>query len=184
MANRVHRWTLDLYLRAIDDGYFPPDLRAELIDGFIIELMPIGTPHAYATRTLRNYFSSRLGERFVVGSQEPIALNDRSRPEPDLWLATPPPEQYGHRDPGPSDLLLLCEVADSSFDYDYGTKRSLYASERVPEYWIVDVKRRRVLTFADPDGEGAYAETKIYVQTELIQHAEFGTISIGSLFVD
>ena len=33
---------------------------------------------------------------------------------------------------------MLIEVADSSLGYDRSTKLEIYASARIPEYWIVD----------------------------------------------
>ena len=180
----VYRWTIERYLRAIEAGDFPADYKAELIDGIIIEKMPIGTPHSFATRTLRSRFERSLGSTYVVGSQEPILLPTSSRPEPDLWLATPPPTRYATRDPGPEDLALVVEVADSSFDFDQETKLPVYAAARIPEYWIVDIPRRRLLRFADPDGVEAYAKTEEYAADQTLDHPTFGRVAVAELFAD
>ena len=39
----THRWTREAYDRMIDHGVFGPDERAELIDGEILEMTPIGS---------------------------------------------------------------------------------------------------------------------------------------------
>jgi len=37
-------------------------------------------------------------------------------------------ESFAERHPGPQDVLVLVEVADSSLDYDRGAKLRVYAS--------------------------------------------------------
>ena len=180
----VYRWTVEKYVRAIEAGEFPPDYQAELIDGIIVEKMSIGTPHAYATRTLRSRFERTLGDAYVVGSQEPVVLPNTSRPEPDLWLAAPPPQRYARRDPGPDDLSLVVEVADSSFDFDEKTKLPMYSVAMVVEYWIVDIPRRRLLRYTEPDGVEAYAKTEEYAADQTLDHPTFGRVPVAELFAD
>ena len=59
--------------------------------------------------------------------------------------------------PGPSDVLLLVKVADSSLRYDLTVKLPLYARAGIAELWIVDLKRRALDAFRSPAGDG-YAE--------------------------
>jgi len=54
--------------------------------------------------------------------------------------------------PGPEDVLLLIEVADSSLLFDRDFKLPLYAAAGIPEVWIVDLDARRVLVFRLPEG--------------------------------
>ena len=49
----------------------------------------------------------------------------------------------------------MIEVADSSLTYDLTTKAALYAEGQVPEYWVVDLNHRVLLTFRDPR-DGTY----------------------------
>ena len=178
------RITVAEYLADIEADRFHPDSRAELIDGLIVERTPIGTAHSYATRTLRLLLTHRLTDTYVVGSQEPILLPPDSRPEPDLWLAAPPSGQYGRRDPEPADLALVVEVADSSFEFDYGKKRPLYAVAEIREYWIVDLQHRRLIVSTEPDGLGAYAKTSEYDDTETLHHDRFGAVSVAVFVAD
>lgn len=46
-----------------------------------------------------------------------------------------------------SDVLLVLEVADTTIDYDLGTKVPLYESVGVPEVWVVDREARQVHVF-------------------------------------
>jgi Uma2 family endonuclease len=58
--------------------------------------------------------------------------------------------------PGPADVLLLVEVADSSLRYDRAVKLPLYARAGIGEVWIVDLRRRVVDVHRTPAGD-AYA---------------------------
>lgn len=53
-------------------------------------------------------------------------------------ILRPRADEYGEAHPGPKDVLLLIEVADTSIDKDRG-KAALYGSARIPEYWIVNL---------------------------------------------
>ena len=59
------------------------------------------------------------------------------------------------RTPGPADILLVVEVADSSIDFDRDVKAYVYAQSGVPEYWLVDLTEDRVVRYTLP-AEGAY----------------------------
>ena len=39
---------------------------------------------------------------------------------------------------------MVIEVADSSLAYDRSTKRRLYAEAGIPEYWLADLRARRL----------------------------------------
>ena len=182
---RPHRWTLDSYLRAIEAGVFPPEMRAELIDGIlVVKDMPIGTPHALATRKLRKLLQRNLGLEAVIGSQEPVILGANSRPEPDAFVARGADDDYAQGDPTAADLLLICEVSNSTFAYDRTTKYKLYASAGVPEYWIVDLKTRRLLVFTEPTEAGDYAQERSFDATADFEHERFGRILLRDLFVE
>lgn len=79
-------------------------------------------------------------------------------PQPDFAVLRPRPDFYAAGDrPGPPDVLLLAEVADSSLRYDRTVKLPLYARTGIPEVWIVDLKRRVLHAHRRPT-EGDYAE--------------------------
>lgn len=50
----------------------------------------------------------------VIATQNPMALNEFSEPEPDIALLRPPAQSYLKQHPEPQDVLLLIEVADTS----------------------------------------------------------------------
>jgi Uma2 family endonuclease len=61
------------------------------------------------------------------------------------------------RHPGPNDLLLVVEVADSSVEYDRNVKAQAYGEAGIPEYWGVDLENEVVEVFRRPEADG-YAE--------------------------
>src|SRR3954463_1461373 len=67
-------------------GILKPDERVELLDGEIVPMNPIGSPHAWCVIRL-NWLFSGFPDRFVTIVQSPLRLNDRSEPEPDIVLA-------------------------------------------------------------------------------------------------
>jgi Uma2 family endonuclease len=48
---------------------------------------------------------------------------------------------------------LVIEIADNTLGSDLDEKKQLYLSLGVPEYWVVDVRGKRVLTFRLVDGK-------------------------------
>jgi hypothetical protein len=67
------------------------------------------------------------------------------RPRDDFYRATLP---------GPSDLLPVVEVADTSLTYDRTVKLPLYALTGIPEVWLVDLARNEVTVHHDPTPDG------------------------------
>jgi len=149
---RRHLITVGEYLQMGAAGILGPEARVELIDGEIIDMPPIGAPHAGGVNRLLAALSGTLAGRVVVSAQNPILLGDISAPLPDLALLRPRDDYYAQAHPGPGDVLLLIEVADSSLAYDRETKLPLYAHFKIPEVWLVDLIGRHLDVYRDPDG--------------------------------
>ena len=95
------------------------------------------------------------GDEAIVRVQGPVRLSLYTEPEPDVVLLRPRADFYASAHPGPADVLLLVEVADSSIDFDRDVKAYVYAQSGVPEYWLVDLTEDRVVRYTLP-AEGAY----------------------------
>jgi Uma2 family endonuclease len=128
----------------ITAGILAEDDRVELIEGEIVCMSPIGTRHSACIDRLTMLFARRLGRRAIVRVQSPITLDDQSEPQPDVTVLKPRDDFYATRHPGPKDVLLLVEVADSSLEYDRGVKVPLYARAGIQEVWTVDVIQRSI----------------------------------------
>lgn len=155
------RFSVEEYHAMASAGILAPDERVELIDGEIIEMSPIGSRHAACVRRLARFFHRAVGRRALVGVQDPIRLGDRSEPEPDLSLLTYREDFFADRHPGPEEVLLLVEVADTSLAYDRRVKLPLYARHDIVEVWLVDLEGRSVEVHRRPGGDG-YAESRVH----------------------
>ena len=114
-APRRHPITVGEYIQMGVTGILGPEPRVELIDGEIIDMPPMGAPHAGGVKRLIRVLTQALGERAIVAAQDPIVLGDLSAPQPDLAVLRPRDDFYAEAHPGPEDVLLLIEVAASSF---------------------------------------------------------------------
>jgi Uma2 family endonuclease len=140
-------FTVEEYYEMARAGILKPDERVELLDGEIVRMNAIGSPHAWCVNRLTGFFF-RIEDRLKVGPQNPLRLNDRSEPEPDVVILQPDTPEDRH--PEPADVFLVIEVADSSISVDRRRKRPMYARAGIPEYWIVDLNADRVEIYRDP----------------------------------
>ena len=139
-------FTIEQFQRMDQLGIFAGEQRLELIHGEIVEMSPIGIRHSAAVDRLTNLFSSS-DRRCIVRGQNPIQLGNTSLPQPDVTLLRWRDDFYDKAYPGPADVLLLVEVADTSLAYDRDVKVPLYAQARIPEVWIVDLNKRELAMY-------------------------------------
>jgi len=149
-----HRFTVRDYYRMAEDGILEPDVRVELIEGEILEMPPIGPPHAATVTQLSTQLTLEVAEEVTVRTQLPVRLSDRTEPQPDICLIRSRPDAYRLRHPEPDDILLVIEVSDSSVAYDRIKKGRLYSRSWIPEYWLVDIPGRRLEVYRSPGREG------------------------------
>src|SRR3954471_14581118 len=154
LERRPYRFTVDQYHQMGEAGVFRPEDRVELIDGEIIAMNPISDPHAGGVNRLNQAFIERLARRALVAPQNPVRLTLHDEPQPDLAILRFRADFYASLGPRPEDVLLLIEVSDSSVSYDRRVKAPLYASNGIPEYWVVDLGRGQVVVYRDPSPEG------------------------------
>ena len=149
-----YRLTVDDYHRMADAGILGEDDRVELIQGELIEMTPIGSSHAGSVAWIAQRFSELVAGRVVVWNQNPIRLDRQSEPQPDVALLRPRADGYRSALPGPEDVLLVVEVADSSLGYDRDVKGPLYAAHAISEYWLVDLASRCLVRHREPAADG------------------------------
>jgi Uma2 family endonuclease len=155
VAVRKRRFTADDYQRMGQVGILSADDRVELIDGEVVAMTPIGPRHCASVDRATRLLVMRTGETAIVRVQGSVRLDFYTEPEPDVVLLRPRLDYYASAHPGPADILLIIEVADSSIDYDRDVKSHVYAQAGVPEYWLVDLNADVVVRYTSPE-YGAY----------------------------
>ena len=155
-----YRFSVDEYHQMVEAGVFNEDDPVELIEGEIVEMAPIGSRHAACVKKLNQLFTSVLGDQVIVSVQDPIGIGG-SEPEPDIALLRPRDHFYVAKHPGPEDVLLVVEVADSSFQYDREVKMPLYARSGIVEAWLVDLGNDEVVVYREPSPKG-YGSMQTY----------------------
>jgi len=149
---RLRPITVAEYHRMGEIGILGPDERVQLVSGRILEMPPIGPRHAARVGVLDHLFSSRFEGRAAVRSQQPITLDSRSEPEPDVVIACRSRDGYESAHPTAAEVLLVVEVSDATLSTDRVEKLTAYAKSNVPEYWIVNLVDGVVELYAEPDG--------------------------------
>lgn len=159
VAIERYRFTVDAYHRLGEAGILGEDDRVELIEGEITMMSPVGGRHAACVSRLTRLFVQQTGERAIVRVQDPVHLDERSEPQPDLAVLRPRQDFYASGHPRPEDVLLLVEVADSSLGYDRDVKLPLYGRAGIRELWIVDLDGEAIEVYRQP-GRRGYAEVR------------------------
>ena len=181
MSVKVARrqFTVDDYYRMAEAGILGEDDRVELIEGEIVEMTPIGSHHAGIVDRLTALLSRALPTRAAnVRVQNPIRLTNLSEPQPDLTLLRPRSDFYTGAHPGPADVLLVIEVADTSLDYDRDVKLGVYASAGIPEVWIVNLSADNVEVYAQPSANG-YASQRVARRGQTITPASLPDLRLA-----
>jgi Uma2 family endonuclease len=150
------RLDIDVYYRMAEAGILTDARHVELIDGEIIDMAAIGSPHAAVTNRLARRFARALrDEATLVNVQSPLRLDPYNEPQPDLMLLRTRDDDYRASHPSAADVLLLVEVSETSLVYDRGIKLALYAKFEVPEVWIIDLPGSAVEIYREPK-DGVY----------------------------
>jgi Uma2 family endonuclease len=149
----LYRLSVEQYHQMSRQGILKDGDPVELVEGILVQKMTKNPPHTFATQTLRDLLPRLLPAGWFVNDQEPVTTSD-SEPVPDVAIIRGERRQYleQSRHPGPQDMALVVEVADSSLEIDETNKVRAYGLARIPVYWIVNLVDRRVQVYTDPTG--------------------------------
>jgi Uma2 family endonuclease len=172
---RHRKFTVEDFYRMSEAGILTEDDRVELIEGEIIEMTPVGSRHASVVDRLTQLLVRRLGGEFIVRVQNPIRLADESEPEPDIALLEAREDYYAGAHPGPGDVRLIVEVAESSRVSDREVKVPLYARHGVPEVWLIDLEADSVERFGRPVS-GEYRSAQRFARGESVASESVPTL--------
>lgn len=177
---QLRLWTVEEYHRMAEAGIFGAEERVELLEGNIIWKSPKGTAHRSAVGRTNYLLKNRLGNRAWISIQDPITLNERSEPEPDIAVVKLDPLDYADHHPTPPEVYLVIEVADSSLKLDCKTKAKAYSKAGIKDYWVLDVVSRQLHVFREPTQDGYQSEV-VLSEDATISPLDFPDLSIAIL---
>ena len=155
MTVTLAKWTIDEYHSMIEAGLLD-NRQVELLKGKIVEMSPEGEAHAYFSSEAEDYLRTLLGDRATIRSGKPITLPDDSEPEPDIAIVQRLGREYLAHHPYPENIYWLIEYSNSSLEKDLNVKTKIYAAVGIKEYWVVNLKKRQLIVFREPQ-ETEYA---------------------------
>lgn len=182
--------TTPLFFAMIEAGLLPPDRRVFLWGGRLCEKMAKTVAHALTAYAIGEALRPLLGHDWLIWPENPIALDERHAPLPDVTVIRGPIDVYAHerRHPGPGDVGLIVEVGVSSLALDLTERAEKFARALVPCYWVADVAGRRIIEHADPEvvaGVGRYARVRPYAMGDeiplVLDGRELGRLAVTAL---
>jgi len=175
---QIRLWSIADYHQMIEAGILDEDDRVELLEGKIVCMSPQRPFHAASVQRSSRLLFQLLSDRAEIRVQLPVILGNDSEPEPDLAVVRFDADEYSFRHPEVLDIYLLIEVADSTIAKDRNQKARIYAKNQVLEYWILDLQKRQVYVFRQPE-EGVYREKLILNSDDSITMQAFPDVAIA-----
>jgi Uma2 family endonuclease len=159
LAAPPRRFTVEEYHRLAELGVLHEDDRVELLNGVIVDMMPIGPFHGGSVNRLIRMFERLSRDRWITSAQNPVPIGEHNEPQPDLLLLRPRNDFYVASHARPEEVFLLIEVADSTLLIDREDKLPIYAAAGITEVWIVNLPERVIEVYSSPSN-GAYANVR------------------------
>src|SRR6266567_5927372 len=174
---RHWRFNAEQYQLMGQVGIFHKEDRVELLRGEIYEMTPIGSWHGGGVDSLNMNFAGNLSGRAIVRVQGSFRIAMHSEPQPDLLVLKYRADYYKNALPGPEDVLLLVEVAETSLRYDREFKLPLYADANVPEVWIINHPEQRLEVYREPR-EGRYQSVSVHERGSVVASLAFPDLTV------
>jgi Uma2 family endonuclease len=91
---------------------------------------------------------------------------------------------YEDHHPGPNEIALIVEVADTSLAADRTLATQVYGPAGIPVYWIVNLGDRQVEVYTDPAPAG-YLSTAVFPEGQcvpvVIDGQQLGLIAVSDI---
>ncbi len=162
------RFRVEDFRKMTEAGILPEESGWEIIDGYLIDKMSIGSKHASTVKRLNRKLTRLFEDEVIISVQDPIHIDEFNQPEPDIALLKPREDFYAESHPSPQDVLLLIEVSNSTIEYDRDIKKTLYARTGIVEFWIVNLPDETVECYSQPKN-GNYRLARILEKGEIVE---------------
>lgn len=181
-VDSIYRLSVEQYEAMVASGVFKKRDRLELINGFLVSKMTEHPPHAVASTMLWEAILRILAPGWHLRLDKPLRIPEcKSVPEPDLVMVRGSVQDYLDAHPGPADVGLVVEVADSSLELDRAMM-AVYGGTGIPVYWIVNLVDRQLEVYSGPRTTG-YASREILKSGDAVSLIHEGAL-LGKIFVD
>ncbi len=142
--------------RMLAAGMFDDRDRIELLEGMIVQMPTQKPPHSVAIRKASQILPPVIPEGWIVQFQHPIVVGGSER-APDIAVVRGPIGRYLKRHPTRTDIEIVGEVADTTLKKDRQVLAGLFARDRIPVYWVINVPDKQIEVYTQPsiDDTGA-----------------------------
>jgi len=168
MAVTNYKWSVREWHELVDTGVLEGK-PVELLEGAIIEMSPEGIEHSYTNQSVSDYLTDLLKGKASIRDAHPITL-DNSEPEPDIAIVRLPETIYRHHHPYPQDIYWLIEVSNRTLRKDLEQKVITYARNGIPEYWVIDLKNKKLIVHTHPK-DSLYSQITEYQSGSFLSQA-------------
>lgn len=161
-------WTKDEYYKLAELGFFI-EKKVELIEGQIIEKSAKSSYYATALMLLAGILSDKVKGNQHIRNQSPMDFGN-SQPEPDIVIAKGNIRDYLEFHPKIAELVV--KVSDTTLNYDRNKKASLYAENKIKDYWILNLNGRCLEVYRKPKKDKKlgfiYSERTIFTEDDVV----------------
>ena len=162
------KWTKAEYHSIADLGFFEGK-RTEFLEGEIIEMPTMNSPHATALEVSYDVLRDVFKKNFAVRNQSPIDFGAEFEAVPDIAVVKGNARDFRAAHPQTADLIV--EISDTTLSYDRNRKASLYAKFGILDYWILNLRNRTLEVYRHPSEDDniyygfGYAEKLTFNET-------------------
>jgi Uma2 family endonuclease len=177
-SETLYRLTVREYERI---GGMLDDDRVELIDGYLVKKMVKNPPHVIACRLVDAEFVHIVGVGWHTRAGDPVRIGGRTEPEPDVVVVRGALKDYLTCHPGPSDIAVVVEVADTTLAKDRRRRRT-YGPAGISVYWIINLIERQVEVYSGPNSTGYSSRVDFRAGQNV--PVVIDSVQVGSIAVD
>ena len=145
MTLTTYKWSIEEWHNLVNTGLLEGK-SVEFLEGEIIEVSPEGIEHSYTNDSVVKYLRNLLANWADVKESHPITL-DNSEPEPDIAVVRLPESIYRNHHPYPQNIYWLIEISHRTLKKDMEDKIITYARNGIPEYWVIDLVNKKLITY-------------------------------------
>ena len=71
----------------------------------------------------------------------------------------------------------MIEISDTTLNYDLNQKQSIYAAANIPEYWVANIKEKKLIVFTQPNDNDYLTRSEL--TSGIIKPSSFPNLSLS-----